>query len=312
MLVYTDSVDFAGRLLKCHAAGWASLEPGEAPAARELSRQLFSDRPVRHGEVTSATRWSNLFLVADAPRSQFDLLVELSSAEHALPDGTLCLADAGRDFHGFKGRRWSTAAGNIHLSAYLAPAQTLMPSGTAFMLLATVSLVDAIDAAPGLERRSGIKWPNDILVDGAKVGGVLAHTHTQGERVTAAVLGIGLNVETTPDVEPTPFVPRVSSLQDVAPGPNAPTQGECFAGLIEALDRNYELLQRGDYARLLERYRARSLVIGRRVAICGEESGVAPQVIAEGIVTRLGDHLELYLENRERPIIRGRLTLTGG
>ena len=312
MLVYTDSVDFAGRLLRCDATGWASLEPGQPPAARELCRHLFSDRPVWHGELPSALRWSHLFLVGDAPRSHFDLLVDLSGAESALPDGCLCLADTGRDFHGFKGRHWSTAPGNIHLSAYLAPAQPVIPSGTAFMVLATVSLLDAIDAAPGLERKSGIKWPNDILVDGAKVGGVLAHTQTRGERVTAAVVGIGLNVEATPAVEPTPFVPRVSSLRDIAPGPEVFSQGDAFVRLSEALDRNYTLLMRGAYDRLLERYRARSLVIGRRVAVCAEEPGTTQQVIAEGIVTRLGDHLELYLGDRERPFTKGRLMLTGG
>jgi BirA family biotin operon repressor/biotin-[acetyl-CoA-carboxylase] ligase len=180
------------------------------------------------------------------------------------------------------------------------------------MVLATVSLVDAIDAALGLERKSAIKWPNDILVDGAKVGGVLAHTLTRGERVTDAVLGIGLNVETTPAVEPTPFVPRVSSLRDIAPGPEVFSQGDAFARLSEALDRNYELLVHGDYDRLLERYRARSLVIGRRVAVCAEQSGAGPQVIAEGMVTHLGDHLELYLEGQERPFTKGRLMLSEG
>jgi BirA family biotin operon repressor/biotin-[acetyl-CoA-carboxylase] ligase len=312
MHVYTDSVDFAARLLHADAAEWAALEPGQAPTARELCRQLFADRPVRHAELSSTSRWNDLFLVGDAPRSQFDLLVDLSGRESTLPDNCLCLADTGRDFHGFKGRHWSTASRNIHLSAHVAPAQPILPSGTAFMVLATVSLVDTVDALPGLEGRSGIKWPNDILVDGAKVGGVLAHTHTRGERVTAAVVGIGLNVETTPTVEPTPFVPRVSSLRDFARGPEAPSQGDAFARLGEALDRNYELLLRGDYDGLLERYRSRSLVIGRRVAVYEEEPEAAPQVIAEGIVTHLGDHLELYLEGRERPLTKGRLTLSGG
>jgi BirA family biotin operon repressor/biotin-[acetyl-CoA-carboxylase] ligase len=312
MLVYTDSIDFAVRLLRCDAAGWASLELGQAPAARELHRHLFSGRPVWHAELPSALRWSDLFLVAEAPRSQFDLLVALSGRESALPDGCLCLADTGRDFHGFKGRHWSTAPGNIHLSAYLAPAQPVIPSGTAFMVLATVSLVDAIDAASGLEGKSAIKWPNDILVDGAKVGGVLAHTQSRGDRVTAAVVGIGLNVETSPAVEPTPFVPRVSSLRDIAPGQEVLSQGDAFARLSEALDRNYELLMRGGYDRLLERYRARSVVVGRRVAVCTEQSGAGPQVIAEGVVTRLGDHLELYLEGQERPFTKGRLMLSEG
>jgi BirA family biotin operon repressor/biotin-[acetyl-CoA-carboxylase] ligase len=180
------------------------------------------------------------------------------------------------------------------------------------MVLATVSLVEAIDQAPGLEGKSGIKWPNDILVSGAKVGGVLAHTQTRGERVTAAVMGLGLNVEGTPAVEPTPFVPRVGSLRDLAPDPDDVSQSDTFTQLSEALDRNYGLLLAGEYERLLQRYRDRSLVTGRRVAVYPEESGPDAEAVAEGIVTRLGDHLELHLEGRERPFTKGRLALTDG
>ncbi len=74
-------------------------------------------------------------------------------------------------------------------------------------MLPVVALVDAVRAVTGGALRPGIKWVNDVLVDGRKIGGVLTSTQTQGDRVSAVLLGIGLNVATAPPVPPTPFVP---------------------------------------------------------------------------------------------------------
>jgi BirA family biotin operon repressor/biotin-[acetyl-CoA-carboxylase] ligase len=168
-------------------------------------------------------------------------------------------------------------------------------------------VVDAIDAIPGLERSAGIKWVNDILIDGAKVGGVLAYTQSVGGAISGAVLGIGVNVETEPDIEPTPFVPRAGTLRSEAPRPEACTQQSFFAALAAALDTNYRRLIAGEYEALLERYRERSLVIGRQVTLCAEEPGPELDVIAQGRVTRIGDGLELAIEGYERPFTKGRL-----
>jgi len=176
-------------------------------------------------------------------------------------------------------------------------------------VLAAVSVLDAVDGIPGLVNAAGVKWVNDILVDGAKVGGVLAYTQSVGETVEGVALGIGLNVETTPVVDPTPFVPRVSSLAHRASDASACTQQAVFRKLIQSLAHNYERLLSGGYDTLLERYRSRSLVIGRRITLCAEESGPEPEVLSTGRVERLTDDLELILEGSETPLSRGRIVL---
>lgn len=309
MIVYTDSIDCAGRVLPRTVGCWSSPTSSPDAGVDCLCEALYETHTVRQAVLDEPLLWKYLFIVESAPRSQYDVLIELSRKSSELPDGILCMAAAGRQFHGFKGRPWSALAGNIHLSAYLAPAPAVQDLGASFTVLAAVSVVDAIDRVPGLGDRAGIKWVNDILVSESKVGGVLAYTRNAGNSVSAAVLGIGLNVETRPPIEPTRFVPEVACLRDVSPvGPDC-AQPAVFATLIDALDRNYRLLTCGGYHDLLDRYRRRSLAIGRHVTICAEHSDEHPEVIASGRAIGLGDNLELFLEGFEQPFSRGRLVL---
>lgn len=309
MVVYSDSTEYAEQVIRHMTSHWTAPRYRASAELQRLSVNLYGDRTFHESTLPSDLLWKYLFVVESAPRSQYDLLIELSREDTPLPDGVLCLAGAGRQFHGFKNRPWAASAGNIHLSAHLAPSQPVSHAGVAFTILAAVSVIDVLDSTPGLQNRAGIKWVNDVLIDGAKVCGVLAYTQTVDETVNAAVIGIGLNVETTPAVEPTPFVPRVSSLRDFAPDPKTCNQHVVFDKLIQALDHNYRLLADGRYDVLLHRYRQRSLVVGRQVAICSEASRRDPEVIAKGRVAALGDDLELYLEGFENPISHGRLLL---
>jgi BirA family biotin operon repressor/biotin-[acetyl-CoA-carboxylase] ligase len=307
MLVCTDNRGLAARLLAEDQLGWESPAklPGEID---EIVERLCGSRRVFVARASSQM-WSHLFVVETAPESQYDALIDLSRQGVALPTRLLCFAATGEHFHGFRDRPWSTAAGNIHLSARFAPPGGSGDATIGLLALAAVSVVDAIDAIPGLENRAGIKWVNDILIDGAKVCGILAHTEALSHRVTAGIVGIGLNVETTPEVAATPFVPHVASLRDFDPDPGACDRDVVFRALSNALARNYGRLIDGGYEALLDRYRGRSIAIGRQVAVCKEESGTEPEIVARGRVTGLGNRLELLLEGASEPINRGRLIL---
>jgi BirA family biotin operon repressor/biotin-[acetyl-CoA-carboxylase] ligase len=258
------------------------------------------------GAAPSPT-WTHLFLTADSAHSQCAQLIALSRSGHDIPDRTACLAGTGQGFHGFKGRPWSAAPGNIHLAVHFAPARVIERFEVAFTILAALSVVDALDEVPGLRHRSGIRWVNDIVVDDAKLGGVLAYTQTRDRTVTSAVLGIGLNVEVTPAVGLTPFVPAVSSLRDLSADGACVTQREMLEQLLSALQRNYDRLLQTGYRPLLERYRKRSTIIGRECTVCTDESDMEIEVTATGRVIAIGDGLELHLEGERKPVTRGRL-----
>lgn len=309
MEVYTDSIHFAEQILPQTVGRWSSVsaEPGADTAA--LRRKLFDGRFVFTSALESDLIWDQLFLVESAPQSQYDLLIELNRAGESLPDAFLCVAGEGSRFHGFKNRNWTASPGNLHVSCSLAPAQRIDHFGAGFMILAAVSVVDAIDTVPGLESKAGIKWVNDILIDDAKVCGVLAYTQTMADVVTSAVLGIGLNVETTPSVAPTPYVPKVGSLCDIVADRQTCNRAELLNALMNSLDRNYRSLTNGRYDTLLTRYRERSIVTGRDVEIHSDDSSAEPRVLAGGRVKGLSQDLELILEGSDHPISRGRLVL---
>jgi BirA family biotin operon repressor/biotin-[acetyl-CoA-carboxylase] ligase len=304
--VFTDSTEFAARLMPdfpLHCWGPALTCDDTDDWLRVFLREpRYRARPADAGRP-----WSHVILSEAAASSNYDRLIDLARDGAAVPDRTVCVAGAGRGFHGFKGRSWAAVPGNLHLSVYLSPRRPIERFEVAFMALAAVSVVDAMDRVPALAGRAGIRWVNDVVLDGAKVAGVLAYTQAQRTTVNAAVLGIGVNVGTRPPVTPTAFVPAVTHLAEHAPVDDLLPR--FFRHLLDALDRNYRALLDRGHAELVDRYRSRSVVVGREVAVCAEDSDAEPRVLDRGVVASVGDGLELYLEGRAAPVTRGRIVV---
>lgn len=107
------------------------------------------------------------------------------------------MADVQSAGRGRSGRNWTSVPGNLHASLLVTLAAP-QPKAYQLALVAGVAVFDALGAAmravpPGLR----LKWPNDILVDGAKAGGILIESSASSARL-AAVIGIGLNVASSP------------------------------------------------------------------------------------------------------------------
>ena len=150
MKVYTDSKKFAELLVS--GSGWSSFSPAAAPVeVGPLLGEVFGGRQVFNTEVQGGQRWQYLFACESSHRSQYDLLIEQRRQGHVIPDGVLCLSGAGSGLHGLRQRPWAAEAGNIHLSVHFSPDRLTTASGIPFMVLAAVSVIDAIDSVPGLE-----------------------------------------------------------------------------------------------------------------------------------------------------------------
>ncbi len=308
MAVYTDSPHFAASLLKDEVAlEFASARRPDEEIRPVLDRIFVGDRDLHRAPWEEVPY--QVLVTEHAPHSQYDQLIELARGGSGLPDRVACLAGSGRNFHGFKGRSWAAAPGNLHLSVFLAPNRPVDRFQVAFTALAALSVVEALDQVRGLSARPRIKWVNDILLENAKVAGILAYTQSRDTTVSSVVLGFGLNVETTPLVEPTPFVPEVGSLRDFLPLGAPDARRMVLHALFRALERNYRALLSEGTAPLLERYRDRSMVIGQEVTVCSEASDRSLEVVGRGRVTELGENLELILEGRSAPVTSGRLIL---
>ena len=196
------------------------------------------------------------------------------------------------------GRSWHASAGaSLTFSLALALG---MDDWSGLSLAVGVALADALDASPEVSRgnpRIGIKWPNDLwLVDaaaangvGRKLGGVLVETISAGTR-RRAVIGIGINVAALPEGQRSDSPSGYASLQELLPGVDPPQALALIARpLVESLQR----FERNGFAAFAERFAARDILSGRRVATTlGEaDSGIARGVACNGaliVETSLG------------------------
>ncbi len=113
-------------------------------------------------------------------------------AAEGAPEGTLVLAEEQTAGRGRQGRRWQAPPGTaLLMSLVLRPP---LPPDRAGQLTLAVALAaaEAVEAETGL--RVGFKWPNDLLVRGRKLGGILAELSLLGAALEWAVIGLGLNV----------------------------------------------------------------------------------------------------------------------
>lgn len=311
-MVFTDSpvaaTRLAGRLVRGVFRPVQAGDGGSAAGDRAVARLvdlLLPDAP-RWVAPHGFCGWRHLVIRGEADGSQYDALLGLAR-EGGLPDGVACFALEGRGFHGSRDRRWVALPGNLHLVASLTPGRPVRRAEVAFTALAATAVVEAVDRVAGMAGRASIRWVNDILVDEAKIGGVLAWSALRGDVVTEVVLGIGLNVEKTPEVERSAAVPGVGSLREAAPIPGAVTLDAVVPLVLESLARHWSMVVREGPEAALQGYRRRSAVLGRDVVVVDDTPAARPAVLAAGRVEGLGDDLSLRLSGHPAPLRRGRL-----
>jgi BirA family biotin operon repressor/biotin-[acetyl-CoA-carboxylase] ligase len=179
-------------------------------------------------------------------------------AQAGAPHGTLVTAGEQSAGRGRQGRTWSAPAGSaLLMSLVLRDPPALLP------LAAAVAVAEVAGPA------AGVKWPNDVLLDGRKVAGILAESRPQDGW---AVLGIGLNVAVRVQDLP-PELHGTAGTLGLAPTELEPT----LARLLDALERALAL---GAPA-LLDAYRARDALRGRAIS-WADGSGRAVGIDADG------------------------------
>ncbi len=121
----------------------------------------------------------------------------IQAARQGEPEGTLIWARRQTKGRGRRGRFWVSPDGNLHLSIVLRPGMASNRAGE----IAFVAALAAADACAVLAPNADIrcKWPNDVLADGRKVGGLLIESSIVADRIDWLVVGIGLNLVAHPD-----------------------------------------------------------------------------------------------------------------
>ena len=119
-------------------------------------------------------------------------------AQNGASDGTVVWAREQTAGRGRRGRDWFSPMGNLYTSTIL---QLDRPSGEAaqLSLVAAVALAEALERVLPTKAEVACKWPNDILVDGQKIAGILLEAQGNGEAVHWIVIGCGVNVASHPE-----------------------------------------------------------------------------------------------------------------
>lgn len=179
-------------------------------------------------------------------------------ARRRAPEGAVVLAEEQYAGKGRLGRTWVSPPGaSILLSVVLRPP---MAAFSCLTMMASLAAARAVERATGLETR--IKWPNDVLIEGKKAGGILIEGELAGERPRFAVVGIGLNVNF--DVRKVPEIPEKVTSVSLELGRDFPRQ-LLLLSLLAELEVAYLALKGG--APIQEEWRARLETIGRPVRV---------------------------------------------
>ena len=213
-------------------------------------------------------------------------------ARDGAADGTVVVAESQTSGRGRFGRNWVSPGGNIYMSVVFRPSVDALPF---LSILAGVATVQTIRKTTGLSPT--IKWPNDVMLYGKKVSGILVESVMEGEAVCYAVLGIGLNVALDPSQSEE--TSGIATSLEAASGKDLMRE-EVLRQLLQDLDSLYLKLCQGQTP--LEPWRAMLDTLGQNVRVSWRDEAYSG--LAEGI-DQLGN-LQLRLED-------GRLmTMTAG
>jgi BirA family transcriptional regulator, biotin operon repressor / biotin---[acetyl-CoA-carboxylase] ligase len=219
----------------------------------------------------------------------------LGAARDGAPDRTVVVADFQRRGRGRLDRRWEAPAGTALLCTVLL--RTELDVVDRHLCAVAVGLAALEACAASAELDVGLKWPNDLVVAGRKLGGILAETggHEDDDGTTAVVVGLGLNVSW-------PGPPEANGTSLEAASGRTVTRDQLLEDYLDALDaRDRDLRTPRGRTSLLREYRRSLVTLGRRVRVQLFDTdvvGVADDVDDQG-------HLVVVTEQGTRALATG-------
>lgn len=183
-------------------------------------------------------------------------------AREGAASGTLVLADAQTGGRGRLGRSWISPAGaNIYLSMIVRP-KIEAARFSMIAIAAGAALAEALTELAGIDAR--VKWPNDIRARRKKLCGILAEAGGN-EGLEWVVVGAGINVNIKGDELPAELVDIATSLR--AETGRVWPRDLVFEKAVAALDEAAGLLDAGNEAEIISRWKARAEALGKRVRV---------------------------------------------
>ena len=217
-----------------------------AEIKQNLNTRIFGQKEIHHYEVIHSTN-----------------IRARELAEKGASEGTLVVAESQTAGRGRRGRLWvSPQNDGIYLSLIARP--QLSPSeAPQITLLTAVALANAIMNQTDLLVQ--IKWPNDLLIRGRKLSGILTELHTEGDLVDYVVIGVGVNINTTIEALSTIKDQKVTSIA-IETGERVSRLKFLQAFLVD-FEYQYTLLATHGFSSILECWKNLAGIVGQFIRV---------------------------------------------
>ena len=217
------------------------------------------------------------------------------ASENGAPHGALFVADRQTAGRGRRGRAWDSPAGvNIYFSLICKP--DFLPNKASMLTLVMAHAVaKAIRTVTGLEAM--IKWPNDIVVQGKKVCGILTEMSAEQDYIHYVVIGVGINVgkqEFDGDI-----IEKATSLEQE--GDKPVDRSKLLVNIMEQFEIDYQcFLEHQNLSALVDSYQSMLINQEKEVRVLdpkGEWEGIAKGITQTGeliVLDQAGNEIEVY------------------
>ena len=241
----------------------------------------------------------NINCFQELPSTQ-DLALQL--AKEGAEEGTLVVSEAQNSGRGRRGNSWFSPKGGLWFSFVLRPAAGIEGSVAAFNLGIGLSVIRAVKKIAGIGAL--IKWPNDILCGGKKLGGIIADAGTGKEGPAYVVAGIGINTNVPADAFPPQIRDTAVSLQGLG---RSVDNLELMGRILEETGRMYRVFTRDGFSPILAEVKKSCYTIGKKIRVFGAGNygtvtGRAVDISRKGglvLKTDAGEVIEIFLGNVE-------------
>ena len=294
---YLSGAEIAARMAVTRTAVWKAISLLREEGYEIVSSPSKGYRLIRSPDLcvhelkgiisAAANKIGRDLLFFDSVASTNTIAMDMAS--QGCPEGTVVVADSQTAGKGRLGRTWISPPGkNVYLSIVLRP--DISPrDATAVTLLSAVACASAVRKTLGVP--ISIKWPNDLIIGHRKVGGILTEIKADIDRISYAVVGIGMNVNMTKQDIPDEIKQIASSL--LIESDDHVSRTELAASLISEYDRWYDLFLNGGKKVILDEWIGMSSTIGNPVRVVtgnGAFEGIADGIDDEGLlIIRLTD-----------------------
>ncbi len=198
-------------------------------------------------------------------------------------NGTIVIAEKQTSGRGRLDRKWTSPKGGIWFSLIIHP-KFDVSSSTLIPILSAVALSKSIKKILGVETE--VKWPNDIILNGKKVAGILVDASVQANNIDYLILGIGINFDIdTKKLEKrlskTPNFYGVNSLR----GNNKTPPKILLKEFLFQFEKNLSSLDKGEKAKIVKEWTKKAAGIGRKITIntsSGKISGISQGIDTDG------------------------------